>query len=96
VSEKYVVRRGETSDGDFDLVVTPESAGWGYSSLRVLELAPGGTAEFDTGPDEMVLLPLSGGATVSCDGEKFELTGRQLVVLPAAQARPGPGRRGRA
>jgi 5-deoxy-glucuronate isomerase len=79
VSEKYVVRRGETSEGDFELVVTPESAGWGYSSLRVLELAPGGTAEFDTGPDEMVLLPLSGGATVSCDGEKFELAGRRSV-----------------
>jgi len=79
VTDRHVVRRGETADGTFELVITPESAGWGYSSLRVLELPAGGSAEFDTGPDEMVLLPLSGAATVSCDGEKFELAGRRDV-----------------
>jgi 5-deoxy-glucuronate isomerase len=79
VTDGHVVRRGETADGTFELVITPESAGWGYSSLRVLELPAGGSAEFETGPDEMVLLPLSGAATVSCDGEKFELAGRRDV-----------------
>jgi 5-deoxy-glucuronate isomerase len=74
-----VVRRGETADGTFELVITPETAGWGYSGLRVLDLPAGGSAEFETGPDEMVLLPLSGAATVSCDGEKFELAGRRDV-----------------
>jgi len=79
VTDRHVVRRGETADGTFELVITPETAGWGYSSLRVLELPAGGSAEFETGPDEMVLLPLSGAATVSCEGEKFELAGRRDV-----------------
>ena len=29
--------------GPYVVDVTPEKAGWGYSSLRVLELPPGGT-----------------------------------------------------
>ena len=79
MTDRHVVRRGETADGTFELVITPESAGWGYSSLRVLDLPAGGGCEFETGGDEMVLLPLSGAATVSCDGEKFELAGRRDV-----------------
>jgi 5-deoxy-glucuronate isomerase len=78
-NNKHVVRRGETADGTFELVITPESAGWGYSSLRVLNLAAGGSAEFETGQDEMVLLPLSGSCTVATEGEKFELAGRRSV-----------------
>jgi 5-deoxy-glucuronate isomerase len=74
-----VVRRGETADETFALVITPETAGWGYSSLRVLELGAGESATFATGEDEMVVLPLSGSATVACDGETFELTGRRGV-----------------
>ncbi|MFC4948487.1 5-deoxy-glucuronate isomerase [Pseudonocardia sp. GCM10023141] len=76
---KHVLRRGETADGTFELVVTPESAGWGYSSLRVLELAAGGSATFDTGEDETLVLPLSGSCTVACDGQTFELAGRRGV-----------------
>ncbi|WP_252444098.1 5-deoxy-glucuronate isomerase [Pseudonocardia humida] len=78
-STDLVVRAGETADGPFSLVITPEKAGWGYSSLRVLELAPGAEATFDTGEEEMVVLPLSGGGTVACDGERFALTGRRGV-----------------
>jgi 5-deoxy-glucuronate isomerase len=74
-----LVRRGETGDGTFSLVITPEKAGWGYSSLRVLELPAGGSATFATGEDEMVALPLSGSCTVECDGEQFEVAGRQTV-----------------
>ncbi|GAA3072291.1 5-deoxy-glucuronate isomerase [Pseudonocardia yunnanensis] len=74
-----VVRRGETGDDTFSLVITPENAGWGYSSLRVLELPSGGTATFGTGEDEMVVLPLSGSCTVESDGERFEVAGRETV-----------------
>ena len=35
-----ILRHGETSDGAFTLVITPEEAGWGFSGLRVLELEP--------------------------------------------------------
>jgi 5-deoxy-glucuronate isomerase len=91
---RYVVRRGAavaTVNGvDFELVITPESAerrvrsegsapSWQYSGLRMLPLRAGGSAEFDTGPDEMVLLPLSGSCTAETGGEKFELAGRHGV-----------------
>jgi 5-deoxy-glucuronate isomerase len=76
---KHVIRAGETAEGPFSLVITPERAGWGYSSLRILELQAGGAVEFDTGPDEMVVLPLSGGVQVFCEDEKIELAGRRNV-----------------
>ncbi|HEY4421823.1 MAG TPA: 5-deoxy-glucuronate isomerase [Pseudonocardia sp.] len=74
-----MVRRGETGDDTFSLVITPDTAGWGYSSLRVLELPAGGSATFGTGEDEMVVLPLAGSCTVECDGERFEIAGRETV-----------------
>lgn len=75
----HVIPHGTTADGMFSLVVTPESAGWGHSSLRVLELAAGGSATFSTAGDEMVVLPLAGGCTVGCDGSSFALDGRASV-----------------
>ncbi len=75
----YVIRAGSTAERPFSLVVTPKSAGWEHSSLRVLELAPGGNATFATGEDEMIVLPLAGGATVDCDGERFAVAGRAGV-----------------
>jgi 5-deoxy-glucuronate isomerase len=75
----HVVRAGETAQRPFTLVVTPSTAGWEYSSLRVLELPPGGSATLDTGEDETIVLPLSGSCAVECDGERFELVGRRTV-----------------
>jgi 5-deoxy-glucuronate isomerase len=60
-------------------VVDPETAGWAYSGLRVLDLAAGESRSFDTGPDEMLVLPLSGSATVSCGGSAAALDGRPSV-----------------
>lgn len=74
-----VVRAGETADGPFSLVVTPETAGWGHSSLRIANLPASGTVSFTTGEDEMVVLPLSGGCVVEVDDERFELRGRSDV-----------------
>ncbi|GAB7193021.1 5-deoxy-glucuronate isomerase [Kineococcus sp. NUM-3379] len=67
---------GSTAAGGFDVVVTPESAGWGFSGLRTFTLPPGGELRFATGPDEVLVLPLSGAATVGCDGQEFSLAGR--------------------
>jgi 5-deoxy-glucuronate isomerase len=69
----------ELSDGQWAVSIDPERAGWGYSGLRIAELAPGGSIAFDTGADEVLVLPLSGGAVVDCDGEKAELAGRAGV-----------------
>jgi 5-deoxy-glucuronate isomerase len=68
-----------TSNEGYVTGVTPELAGWGYSGLRVFELGPGGQQEVATGPDELLVLPLSGRCSVECDGERFELRGRSGV-----------------
>jgi len=78
VSE-FIVRDGESAEGPFSLVITPKTANWGYSSLRVLTLAAGQSATFPTGEDETVVLPLSGSCVVECDGERFALVGRDTV-----------------
>ncbi|WP_406327619.1 5-deoxy-glucuronate isomerase [Streptomyces sp. NBC_00203] len=70
---------GKATADAYTVDVTPESAGWGYSSLRVLELPPGGWHSFDTGDSEWIVLPLSGGCTVAVGGDTFRLTGRASV-----------------
>jgi 5-deoxy-glucuronate isomerase len=64
---------------DGELAITPESAGWAFSGLRVLELAAGERRALETGGDELIVLPLSGACTVRVDGESFELAGRESV-----------------
>lgn len=75
----WYVPAGSTGERPWSLEITPERAGWGYSSLRVLELPPDGRHTFATGEEEMVVLPLSGCGTVSCAGEEFALAGRDSV-----------------
>ncbi|TDD84246.1 5-deoxy-glucuronate isomerase [Saccharopolyspora karakumensis] len=70
---------GESEHDGYRAFVDPATAGWGYSSLRVLELSAGESRAFDTGDSEWILLPLSGSCAVSCDGETFELAGRASV-----------------
>jgi 5-deoxy-glucuronate isomerase len=60
---------------DFALQITPEEAGWTFCGLRV---ARGDTA-FDTGDDELIVLPLEGGAEVTVEGESFTVQGREGV-----------------
>jgi 5-deoxy-glucuronate isomerase len=59
--------------------VRPDDAGWTYCGLSVLRLGPGETHRFETGDAEMVVLPLAGGCTVSCDGQSVRLAGRHGV-----------------
>jgi 5-deoxy-glucuronate isomerase len=67
------------------VVVTPDSAGWQFSGLRVLELSPGIAQTLPTGGAEMFVLPLAGSlsvrvATTAGDAEaSFELAGRDSV-----------------
>lgn len=70
---------GSTADGGFQIVVTPENAGWGYTSLRVFELPAGGIVDVQTGDAEMILLPLSGGCRVRIGGDELTLEGRTSV-----------------
>ncbi|MGH3461875.1 MAG: 5-deoxy-glucuronate isomerase [Kribbellaceae bacterium] len=79
MSDAVHLPRASTTDHGWSLHVTPETAGWGYSGLRVLELGARETRAFDTGDCEHVLLPLRGSAEVHVDGERLELRGRRSV-----------------
>ncbi|MFD4504207.1 5-deoxy-glucuronate isomerase [Streptomyces sp. NPDC058457] len=83
MNSKYHLPAGTSADGPYDLLVTPESAGWGYSGLRILTLAPGETHALSTGDSEFLVLPLTGSCTVTTDGSTFELTGRTGVFTSA-------------
>ncbi|ELS56803.1 5-deoxy-glucuronate isomerase [Streptomyces viridochromogenes] len=78
-TSKYYLPKGTSADGDYDVLVTPESAGWGYSGLRILTLGPGEAHALSTGDSEFLVLPLTGSCTVTTDGTAFELAGRTGV-----------------
>ncbi len=59
--------------------VTPESAGWGHTSLKIVSLSPGGSHQFTSSDDEVIILPLQGAGTVAVGGSDCELTGRSGV-----------------
>ncbi|MTD12714.1 5-deoxy-glucuronate isomerase [Nakamurella sp. YIM 132087] len=70
---------GSAARDPFDLEVTPETAGWGFSGLRVLTLPPGVPVAVATGEDEVIVLPLSGGLEVRAEGQRLLLAGRTSV-----------------
>nr|WSY57124.1 5-deoxy-glucuronate isomerase [Streptomyces sp. NBC_00886] len=82
-TSKYHLPKGSSADGPYDLLVTPESAGWGYSGLRILTLGPGQAHTLSIGDSEFLILPLTGSCTVTTDGTAFELAGRTGVFASA-------------
>ncbi|MFG2191708.1 5-deoxy-glucuronate isomerase [Streptomyces sp. NPDC048639] len=78
-STSFHLPAGSAARSPYAVDIDPKRAGWGYSALRVLELAPGASHPFDAGDSEWIVLPLSGGCTVAVDGETFELHGRESV-----------------
>jgi 5-deoxy-glucuronate isomerase len=70
---------GTAASPRYEVEVTPESAGWGYSSLRIVSLVPTGTHRFDTGDDEVIVLPLQGAVAVEADGSCLQISGRENV-----------------
>ena len=82
-TSKYHLPAGSSADGPYDLLVTPESAGWGCSGLRILTLRPGEAHALSTGDSEFLVLPLTGSCTVTTDGTAFELAGRTGVFASA-------------
>jgi 5-deoxy-glucuronate isomerase len=75
----YLLRSGFAGSGRYELEVTPESAGWGYTSLKIISLEPDGSHRFDTGSDEVIVLPLSGSVAVDAADGQCELGGRASV-----------------
>ena len=78
VPELYVPK-GATAGGPYAVDIDPERAGWTHSSLRVVELEPGGTHTFTTGDSEWIVLPLNGACTVRTEDEEFQILGRESV-----------------
>jgi 5-deoxy-glucuronate isomerase len=74
-SKFYIPARSATAPYTVD--VTPESAGWTESSLRVVEL--GSNLTLDTGDTEVMILPLAGHGAVESGDETFELSLRTSV-----------------
>ena len=70
---------GTSGTDAYAVEVTPASAGWDRSALRVLELPSGGRHSFRTGDAEWIVLPLAGGCAVAVGDETFELAGRRSV-----------------
>jgi 5-deoxy-glucuronate isomerase len=61
------------------LSIEPEDAGWTYSALRTLLLAPSSSVTFETGDFEWIVLPLEGSCVVSCGDATVTLEGRASV-----------------
>jgi 5-deoxy-glucuronate isomerase len=93
MESRYLLRSGSAGSGVYEVGVTPESAGWGYSSLKIIALEPGGSHRFETGSDEVIVLPLNGSVAVEVDDSHCELDGRQSVFEEATDiAYVGTGR----
>jgi 5-deoxy-glucuronate isomerase len=71
--------RGSAIDQDDPVLITPSSARWSYTGLRVVRLAPGAGRTLATTDNELVVLVLSGSCTVEVEGERVTLAGRQDV-----------------
>jgi 5-deoxy-glucuronate isomerase len=76
---EHFLPAGTATAGPYDLEITPVSAGWGYSSLRVITLAAGAEHRFSCQGEEIIVVPLSGGATVRTVRATFTLDGRADV-----------------
>ena len=48
MDSRYLLRSGAAASGPYELEVTPESAGWGYSSLKIISLRAGQAAIVST------------------------------------------------
>ena len=79
----YHLPAGKALGGPYVVDVNPEKAGWGYSSLRVLELSPGGSHTLSSGDSEWIVLSLSGACTVDTTDDfghsTFDVRGRDSV-----------------
>ena len=86
---EWVHPAGTTADAQYDTRILPAGAagegieGWAHTGLLVADLAPGESRSVETGALEYLVVPLSGGATVSVDGAEYRLAGRADVFSSA-------------
>ena len=78
-NDTYYVPARSTARDEFDTYITPERAGWTYSSLKIAALEAGQSVTVSTGADEVLVLPLSGSARVRIGEDEYNLAGRESV-----------------
>jgi 5-deoxy-glucuronate isomerase len=79
MESRYLLRSGFAGSDAYDVAVTPESTGWGFTSLKIISIGSGGSHRFETGSDEVIVLPLNGSVAVDVDDTRCELDGRASV-----------------
>lgn len=80
MNDRKLIKRADASNGPGVKVdITPHSAGWEWTGLSVVELAPGDTMSLETHGTELVVLPLSGSFVVQCGPDEAGLAGRESV-----------------
>jgi 5-deoxy-glucuronate isomerase len=70
---------GSLAGDGWEVLLTPEAAGWRFSGMRAATLAAHQSISFDTGGDEVAILPLAGSFEVMADGAPYRLAGRPSV-----------------
>jgi 5-deoxy-glucuronate isomerase len=75
----YHLRAGDSAHLPYVVDVTPESAGWAYSGLAVVQLEAGESVSIETAGSEALVLSLSGSCEVSCSDQVFTVVGRESV-----------------
>jgi 5-deoxy-glucuronate isomerase len=70
---------GTLADRPDPVNLTPDGAGWGFTGLRVIALAPGERRVVALEGFEAAVLPLSGSCRVEIGSHAFELDGRTNV-----------------
>ena len=79
MNTNFYLPAGSTGMSPFTVAMTPDTAGWAETSLWIVELGPGESVDRLTGADEILVVPLRGSASVTCEGSEFALTGRESV-----------------
>lgn len=74
-----VRRAGTTARATWSVDITAADAGWEWSGLRIIDLAPGEEAVLHAEGTEFLVLPLTGSAAVRCGDEQADLQGRESV-----------------
>ena len=75
----HFVHSDHSAGSGVKLEITPETAGWGWCGLRIVLLGAGESFSFDTGENEVIVLPLNGSFSVTSGDETSELAGRESV-----------------
>jgi len=79
MTAKYYLPAGTASAGKYDVEITPESASWEYTSLKIVTLRRMEDHQFFTGEEEVIVVPLTGAVGVDVGGSELDLAGRSDV-----------------